>query len=259
MLRQDLIAEGLDEYAEWLVRYGAHRVKMFDGRRRSDVEAAASEALIGNYLRRRVDKIDPAEDMASGGPDFRCVHKGHPFYVEVTSLKTSAIEQSIKVPDDPNWKGGFVGSISKIVRTAVSGKSAQCLLPNAPTVVAIGTHHSLLDIDTSLAEELLISDMAYEVQVSPSHPIPEEPGRFVTGLRNALFMRFRNNGVQRAREYVSAVVIFGLGYLPARAIGLVNDVARRSFDPSLLPEIQFAGTVRTEEGALTLRWFNTDG
>ena len=79
----------------WLQRFGAQRVKSFNHRRQSDQEAAASEPLITDYLRSRVDEIEPAEDLSLGGPDLRCVKKKKVFYVEVTSLKITAVEKTI--------------------------------------------------------------------------------------------------------------------------------------------------------------------
>jgi hypothetical protein len=166
MLRSDLISIALDNHITWLRHVDPAQVKSFDKRRQSDLEAAASEALIAEYLRPRVDKIEPAEDPSHGGPDFACVKDGQPFYIEVTSLKRKAVEKAIWIPDDGTWQGGPVGSISSLVRTAVCGKFDQCLRTDAPTLIAIGTHHSWLQVDHSLVEELLISDVAYEIQVS---------------------------------------------------------------------------------------------
>ena len=150
-----------------------------------------------------------------------------------------------------------MGSISSLVRTAVCGKLEQCLRQDAPTLIAIGIHHSRLDVDASLAEELLISDVAYEFPVSRTQPIRRGPGRFVTRLRNALFKRIKGRGVENARESVPGVIIFGLGYHPVRAIGLLNDDAHRAFDPSLLPAIGFATTVEVN-GGLAIRWLAED-
>jgi hypothetical protein len=255
MLRRDLITKSLENHTAWLGQFDARRVKSFNQRCRSDREAAACEALITEYLRSRVDAIEPAEDISFGGPDLRCVRRGQPFYVEITSLNTKAVSEAIWIPDDANWEGGAVGSISEIVRRAVCGKANQCLRPDAPTVIAIGSHHLWLDVNESLVEELLISDVAYEVQVSRTNPVPREPGKIVTRLRNALFRRIKNEAVENAREYVAGVIVFGLCRLPLEVIGVINDEPTRSFDPSLLPEIRFATTVDVN-GGLAIRWLD---
>jgi hypothetical protein len=53
------------------------------------------------------------------------------------------------------------------------------------------------------------------------------------------------------------VIVFGLGYDPVRAIGVLNDDPHRAFDPRLLPSIRFATTVEVN-GGFTIRWLDED-
>jgi hypothetical protein len=256
MLRRDIISTSMDHHADWLRQFGASRVKHFERMRRTNPEGAACEALVAKYLRDCVHQIEPAEDLSTGGPDFQCVQDGKRFYVEATALATKAIEKAIWIPDDPKWEGGSVGSLSEIVRTAVCGKVRQCLRADAPTLVALGIHHSWasMDIDSGLVRDLLISDESYVVPVSATNPIPTQRGSFVTGLRNALFLEAEEHQVSARRQPVSGVMIFGLGILPLHVIGVLNDRANRPFDPTLLPAIEFAEAVLTNENRIGIRW-----
>lgn len=259
MLATHVIKPAISRHLKWLQTFGSARVDQFRKTWRSNREGAICEALVAAYLHSRVGHIEPIEDLSFGGPDYRCTTAGTAFYVEVTSLDTGSVERASWIPDNPNWRGGSVGSLSRIMRTAVSNKVDQCSRRrDAPSLVALGILHSWVSmgIGRATARELLISDEAYVVPVSADHPVPAEPGTFVTGLRNALFMMAGAEGVETKRQSVAGVLVFGLGRVPPPIIGVINRSAHRMFDPRLLPEIQFAET-ELVDGNVGLRWHNS--
>jgi hypothetical protein len=256
MLRNDLLDSAMDEHAQWLQATDAARAERFQSLRQSHREGAAAEALVAACFRSWVNTVEPSEDPASGGPDYLCTQKGQRFYVEVTTLATAAVEKASLIPDDPHWKGGTVGSISRIVRSSISDKVRQCSNRDAPVLVALGVHHSWISMGVDgLAREILISDEAYWPAVSAQSPIPTGPGDFVTHLSNALFMAVDANGVTPKRQPVSAVLVFGLGVKPPQVVGVVNSGASRPFDVCLLPQVAFAEAV-VADGRVGIRWHN---
>jgi hypothetical protein len=257
MLATRLIDHAIECQTRWLNRYDTARADRFQIMARNDKESAAAEALIRQFLRRHTDEVEPFENLSKGGPDFRCRCAGNTFYVEVTSLSTSSAERASWIPDDPHWEGGNVGSISRLLRNAVSGKVRQCLRRDAPTLVAIGLLHSWVSmgVDRGTARDMLISDESYVVQISPKGPIPTRRGDFVTGLRNALFYEAVGQQAINKRNPVSAVLVFGLGVGFPPVIGALNPHAARPFDPSLLPSVEFAQPC-IESGRVGLRWYN---
>jgi hypothetical protein len=256
MLKRHLIDAALDEHMKWLRSFDTWRVDRFELLRQSNREGAACEGLVARYLRACLDEVRPFEDPSSGGPDFRCTQAEQAFYVEVTSLATEAVEDASGRPDDPHWEGGSPAPISGILRCAVSGKVRQCSTrKDAPILIAVGILHfwESMRVNSGLVEEMLISDVAYEPAVSPSQPVPNQPGEFVTGLQNALFMAIDGNAIAPKRQPVSGVVVFGLGVQPPQVIGVVNGNAHRPFDTGLLPQIRFAEAVIKNE-RLRIRW-----
>ena len=257
MLRNDLLNSAMDEHRQWLQATDADRAQRFQRLRSSDREGAAAEALVAVSLRSWVEKVEPSEDPASGGPDYRCIHLNQHFYVEVTRLAIEAVARASWIPDDPHWKGGAVGSISRIVRSSVSDKvRRQCSNRDAPVVVALAIHHSWVSGDVEgLVREILISDETYCPAVSAESPIPTAPGECVTRLSNALFMEVDANGVKPKRQPVSAVLVFGLGVRPPQVVGVVNSSACRPLDVRLLPQVPFAEAI-IADGRVGIRWHN---
>lgn len=260
MLADSLINDAINEHLEWLRPFDKGRAERFKRIQKINLQGAACEALIAKYLRDCLDIVYPFEDPSSGGPDFRCTQAGRDFYVEVTSLATNAVEDACSIPDDPNWQGGAVGSISGILRSSISDKVHQCTREDVPTLIAVGILHSWASdgVDRRLVQDMLISDVAYEPSVSPAHAKPNQLGEFVTSLRNSLFMAVGDNGVAIKRKPVSGVVVFGLGVHPPRVIGVTNGNAHRPFDPDLLPQIEFAEAM-VRDNRVGIRWHIRNG
>ncbi|WP_428937091.1 hypothetical protein [Fontivita pretiosa] len=256
MLLERLCTAAMNAHIAWLRQFGDLRVKRFEAIRRSNPQGAICDALIARHLRQYCELIEPYEDFSTGGPDYRCRQKGHYFYVEVTSLDTKAIERELWIPDDPTWKGGSVGSIAKLLRTCISGKVTQCRHTDAPTLIAVGMLHLWASIDVEhLAEDMLISHVEYVVPIRPAQACPTERGQLVTGLRNALFLEAAADGLKDRRQPVAGVLVFGLGAMPPRIVGVINGRAFRSFDPTLMPQIKFA-TCEIIDNRISIQWYN---
>lgn len=255
MLRSDLIDQEFNRHVEWLRQFGnQNRIKKFNQLKQQNREGAICEAFVCGYLCTHVDKIEPYEDISNGGPDFKCIQNGSFFYVEVTALSNKSVEDASWIPDDGTWKGGAVGSLSRLIRTAVSGKVRQCIKDDGPTLVALGINHTWVSAGVDgLARDVLISDESYVIQVSPDQPIPQRSGEFVTELRNAIFMAVGEKGVLVKRPSVAGALICGLGIQPPRIVGVINCAAHRPFDVKLLPEIKFAKTV-IKDNRVEMRW-----
>ena len=131
----------LADHRKWLAGFSKHAAQ-WERRLRNQPETAIVEACVRNYLASQVDSVEPAEDLASGGPDFCCRSGPRMFYVESTCLTVDAVTKSTNLSPSATGQAGNYGTLTDVVKRACVNKASQlgyCV--DAPGLLAIGTLH----------------------------------------------------------------------------------------------------------------------
>jgi hypothetical protein len=244
---KEIYSDELADHRNWLAgfpEYGAH----WERRLKYQLEPAIVEACVRRYLAGQVDSVEPAEDLASGGPDFRCRKGCQTFYVESTCLTVDSVTNATKLSPSASGQATNYGTLNDLVKGAVVDKAQQIASrKDAPGLLAIGTLHfqaAALCIKKHHIEAILTSTPFIACDFDPAvGEVVGEPYQAVN-LCNSAFIKPPSAGsidttYQHARRSISGVLLCGFGSIPPQVLGALHPGACRPFDPNLLPQTRF--------------------
>jgi len=234
-----LIAEIVESYKIYLeVKYPAHH-KNFVTRYEEHPESARAEAALFSVLRSLCETVKIAEDISTGGADFLCQVEDSEFLVEVTSLGTVSVAKQSGMAHEvpPSGTSGSFGMITHMLRTKASSKAAQLSDAPIPRVLAIATEHQGGNalLGPIAAEFLLTSDSMIKVPITNS---VNDIG-LVTDLKDSVFFRFKNGGVESCRRSISAILLVNITYDRCFSVGILHPDPVHSFPIKLMPTVPF--------------------
>lgn len=255
-------SELVEEHRSWLRPFGDQYLKKWNDLLKSQVEPAICEASTRKLLSDHDIKVEPYEDISSGGPDFLCTKNGKSFYVEVTCITKDAMTRATGLPNEPEGSGICSSSSpTKRVLQEIVRKTKQCANLNAPCIVVVCTLHqwggmvvtSDIEIQKLLTGEPLIG-ATLELNSKRFEKL-----RWISELYGALFARFaktEEEKIEEARKTISAVLMFAISAKnPWSVKGLLHPNPNHPFDRTLLPEIKFCRLAKEyQTGQLTIEW-----
>lgn len=237
--------EAIDSHRKWLGAFDAERLRKWEQLLSAQEEPAIVEACTRHFLTPYVDRIEPAEDPAQGGPDFRCVRGGSSYYVEVTCITESVVTAKTELPDKPTSRDESYGLLTQQVLEECKNKAPQCSGLDAPCLLAIGTLHFQggdLCFQKRHLEKILTSDPLIAMRIDTRSG--ETIGRPIqaTDLQKAAFCRQGRNpdsDIELARESISGLLLCAFGFSPPTVRGVLHPYPKRPFDRFLLPDVEF--------------------
>ncbi len=252
----------LADHRKWLAGFSKHAAQ-WERRLRIQPEAAIVEACVRSYLAGYVKSVEPAEDLASGGPDFRCRRGGRIFYVESTCLTIDAVTNATKLSPSATGQAANYGTLTDLVKRECTNKTAQLSSrKDAPGLLAIGTLHfqaSAQCIAERHVEAILTSTPFIACDFDPAAGEAVDDPYQAVNLRNSAFVKpplaDSIDAFEHARQSISGVLICGFGCIPPRILGALHPDSARPFDPDLLPQTRFC---RLKHDAFAGREFTTE-
>jgi hypothetical protein len=234
-----LIDQVIDSYKLWLeVKAPDHR-KEFLHRLTASPEAARAEAAVFGLLRKCRLNPRPGEVIGQGGPDFICEPaSADAFIVEVTALSPDAVSAKSRLPhrEKANHVGWFDRITTSLLREAIN-KTPQLANYPMPRLLVLATEHegAALLMNARSAEELLtgttmisgrIGDLAGDLKTT-------------TYLSNSVFCRLGADGVEPARQSISAILLASITEGSISVIGLLHPEPAIAFSPAVFARVHF--------------------
>ena len=137
----EMYSDVLIDYRKWLTVFPEQSAR-WKRRFKDQPQPAIVEACVRSYLAAQVDSVEPAEDLVSGGPDFRCRKGCRTFYVESTCLTIDAVTNATKLSPTATGRAANYGTMTDLVKRECVNKAAQLSSrKDAPGLLAIGTLH----------------------------------------------------------------------------------------------------------------------
>ena len=251
-------------YGRWLNAQNSNSAKRWSKQVDAGQEGAIAEAVVFSWLVDRVDQIAHGDPPGVSAPDFVCTVGDQRFYLEVTNISESSVENRTGLKDEK--KGfGFYRPLTGAITSAVGDKAGQfkSFDFDAPFVVFVSTLQfsaSCACVERSHLEDLLTGSqhIAWDFDSSTGEAVGEP--RAATKLRDSVFVRFPKivgAGIQAARRHVSAVVVGGFGVAPPSppVYGVLHPEPLFQFNSAVLPEVPF-GTLYPwpSKGHFAVRW-----
>lgn len=237
----------LADHRKWLAGFSKHAAQ-WERRLRNQPETAIVEACVRNYLASQVDSVEPAEDLASGGPDFCCRSGPRMFYVESTCLTVDAVTKSTNLSPSATGQAGNYGTLTDVVKRACVNKASQlgyCV--DAPGLLAIGTLHfqagRLFGIKQHV-QAILTSTPSIACDFDPVAGEAIGDAYQAVNLRDSAFIRpppriSIDIAFEHARQSIAGILICGFGSTTPQVTGVLHPNACRPFDYNLLPRTCF--------------------
>jgi hypothetical protein len=253
----------LSEQRVWLEPYGKQRLKRFEDLLKSNPEGAICEAETRKLLSEHKVKVEPYEDLSSGGPDFRCTKDSKCFYVEVTCISKDTAAKKTGLSDElpkPSRVQRF-GLPTQRIFYELRKKASQCRDLDEPCIVAICTLNfqaGCLCLGKMAAEHLLTGTPNVTFNIDSSRGEAVGSPYQSTELQDAVYIRpdkTSGTSIEEARRTISGVLLCPFGSLPVEVVGVLHPNPSHPFDRTLLPKIKFcrlAEGYRT--GRFTVEW-----
>jgi hypothetical protein len=263
-LSDSYVAE-ITSHRKWLSVFEPERLRRWEQLLASNEEAALCEACVREFLQKHVDRMEPAEQLDSGGPDFACSVGEERFYVEATCLTMDVVSKHTGLPAnfDPNAGPRNYCDLTALIKAEASNKTPQCSGLDAPCLLAVGTFHfeaSGLCGDEHHSANVLTSNTGISMRFDPE--LGEAVGDMVpsTDLRHSSVLRKgKTSLVESARRPISGFLVCGFGCTVRGGewpvLGAMHPDAARPFTRALLPAVRFCELEPGfEHGVLTPRW-----
>jgi hypothetical protein len=256
------------EHRSWLKPFEQQRVKKWEDFLKSNPEGAICEAATRRLLSGHEVKVEPYEDLSSGGPDFRCTKDNKCFYVEVTGIPKDTATKKTGLCDEipkPSRVQRF-GLPTQKIFYEVCNKASQCRDLDAACILAIATLHFQVGavcfskpLNKKVAEHLLIGTPQITMKIDPEQGQAISDTYQTTELRDSVFIRFQKTSdgqVEFARNPISAILLCSFGCRPPEVVGALHPNPNHQFDRTLLPIIEFGRIVQgsLETGSLKVEW-----
>jgi hypothetical protein len=249
----------------WLSRAGAGRLRRWENLLKANEESALCEACVRELLQRHVHFIEPAEDLATGGPDFRCVCKSDVFYVESTCLEIEPVSRHTGLSATLVAGGGprEYRDLTRLIRATAANKAGRLSDLDASCLLAIGTFHfeaSGLCGEEPHVQHALTSTTGLSMDFDPaSGTTVGEMVETTTLAASAVLREGTATRIEPVRQSISGLLLCGFGCeqgnegWPIR--GVIHPDAARPFQRDSLPGIRFCELEPGyEQGVLRVRW-----
>ena len=250
------LAQVTQSYADFLMVRDAARYHDFIKRQTENPDGADAEAAIFAWLRRSGLAPVPAEDLKTGGPDFRCSSAKGEFAVEVTNLKREAVTDRSAWPDQVSESVFSFGGIFQNLLASVSSKVEQLSRAGAmPRVLAIcSAHAGASALLRPEAARLMLSfgeKIAAPVgSTSASHRRINDPDQ-----SESVFMRKDDAGqIEMRRRSVSAVLLVALTDFDLRVVGILNPSPVYPLDYRRFTDVPFLRATDVEKDPVEQEW-----
>lgn len=233
------------EHHKWLSGFDSRYLGNWTKLLNNDEEAAFAEARVRQLLDSYGVIVQPNESLtgATQCPDFRCSTKGGGFYVEVTCIPVAVAAEETGIP------------LNDAIFAKCQAKASQCSGLDAPSLVVIGTFHSIAAM-RSFKKPLINWVLTGEAKITwDVNACTGEVGETYesTELHSAAFLRpDRNEEVGYARCSISGLLLSGFTLANRPFIGVLHPNAARPFDPATLPQIDI-GQVIVDRSSRQLR------
>ena len=130
--------------------------------------------------------------------------------------------------------------ITHMLRTKASEKAPQLSGYKMARVLFITCEHVAADVllGPHSAETVLVSETKIAVPISTGEPTNEEV-HLITDLKDSVFFRFKNGGVEPCRQSISAIILLGIFAEKCFAVGILHPDPQYVFAIGLLPSVPF--------------------
>ena len=254
-------ASAIQDHRQWLKQFGEIRCGAWERLLANDSESAIVEACARQWLSLHVEKVEPAEDLSTGGPDFLCQKSGESFYAEVACLERKTVTEDISLQPMPDNKAQCFRPLTRAVFRKCIGKAKQCGGLDAPVLLLIGTMH-FQGSEICFNPDFLNDTLTGETYISwksnlATGELVEGP-RNATSLSKASFLAPSKNDAMSfdfVRRSISGVLFCGFGLIPPVVTGILHPRAARPFNSELLAAVKF-GRVVEQDGTFSVDWTN---
>lgn len=232
-----------DEHRDWLRGFSDRHLTKWNDLLENDRQSAMCECIYRAELVRRGVSVEP-HDLGSGiaAPDFRCIHDGIEFYLEVVCLDVDRVTRETRLSSLTTSRTGSYSLLTSAYRSAIERKARQLGGLASPGVVAIGLFHGHASVYSTCpheVEQLACGQSFIVVPVGRVSP-DAQPFHQGTNLYKAAFHTpFLGDRPDDARRSVSAVLIGGFGHEQPFITGLLNPHAIRKLMPGFIPGVKF--------------------
>jgi hypothetical protein len=234
----DSIDEIVDSYRTYLEMKHADLHSKYVKRKKGDPESARAEAVLFALLRQLTDSTTVHEDPSTGGPDFLCKKDHGSFLLEVTSVKTTTVEQASGLRNAPSPGATSFSLITHVLRNTTSNKASQLSGFQVPRILSVTTEH--IDGSVLLGPDAAKTLLTGDTQLTFSIDSPERSTEVVTHLNDSVFFRFRKDGsVEPCRQSISAILLVHILQGSCEIVGILHPAPAIPFDIELLSEIPF--------------------
>ncbi len=260
-------SDSISKHRAWLKRFDKQRVKKWEDFFESSPEGAICEAATRKLLSEHEVKVEPYEDLSSGGPDFRCTKDNKLFYVEVTCISKDTATKKTGLSDVPPRTSRVqrFDLPTKKIFSAICNKASQCANLDKPCIVAICTLHFQAGavcfskpLNKKVAEQLLTGTTFITLKIDTQLGQAVGPLHETTDLHDSAFVRpvkCSPNKIEHARNPISAALLCYFGTNSFTAVGALHPNPNHPFDRALLPNIEFCKLAEGyQSGQLKVEW-----
>jgi hypothetical protein len=259
---KDEYSQLIDQHQQWLNSFEEERLKQWKNSLNNNIEAALCEAATRKLLVDHGCNVEPFEDRALGGVDFKCSKNSNAFYVEATCITKEVASTKSGLTDSfQSNKATYYEFLTRTIWQELSNKTLQCSGLDAPCIVVIGTFHfqaGCLCFDDLAIEELLtgITYITKRIDAKLGKAVGETYES--TKLESAAFIRPNEsppNFFEYARCPISAVLLCPFGTEPIKTIGVIHPNPNYPFKRDLLSDIKFCKlNDNYKHGLLKVEW-----
>lgn len=245
-----------NEHRRWLSAFEVQYLRNWEKLPKTDDEAAKAEARMRSILQDHRIVVEPNEDLTGNRqqPDFKCSSASGSFYVEVTCISKNTATKTTGLPEEPH---GLTACkpLNDAIFEKCREKAKQCANLDGPALLAIGTFHvfaAMHSFKRAAINRLLTGEanMAWNFDAETGKQVGNDYQ--VTEFYSAAFLRpDKTEEVGFARSSLSALLLCGFGSDTPRMTGVLHPNPARSFDPSVLSDVEF-GQVEIDRGSRRL-------
>lgn len=243
------------EHRKWLSLFDPQHLRDWEIDHANNYESAMAEAAVRRLLQQHNVSVRPNPDLSTTRrqPDFLCTASKTNFYVEVACI---TIEKAIEDSGIPypilRFKGGY-GLLNNAIWSVVKNKANQVANLPDPTLIAVGTFHSLaamMSFSKSKLDMLLTGEVSSSRDITHAGSVGE--ASLTTDLRSAIF--FAPGAPGPVRSSISGLLLCALGS-DQKMTGVLHPNPTHPFPPSILPDVSFC-EVRINEtnDSLSTHW-----
>lgn len=234
-----------DGHRSWLRNFKSQYLANWEKLFKANRQAAMFEAAVRRWLEKKGVEVEPNESLTGRRrqADFKCVFRGHQFFVEATCISIANAQRHTGLPYPTQPGARHYRMLNDAIWSACKGKAAQCGSHSHPTLIAVGTFHasaSALCFSKEKVNMLLTGETKFAWNVDTRSGRSVGDPYHTTDLRSAVFLRrSQKDQIDFARSSVSGILLCGFGIVPEHVFGILHPNAIRPFSRGLIPEVSF--------------------